>query len=552
MISDEAYRDFQEAIGDENVSREPAVLDGYAWQPNLNDDPMNFITRPEAVVLPGSTEDVQLIVRLCNKHGLKFKAFSTGWGCVSGPTSEGVVQIDLRRMDRILEIDEKNMYAVVEPYVSGAQLQAEAMKVGLNTHIIGAGPNCSPLASATSGWGVGHDGAYMSYSPRNVLGVEWVLPTGEVLKLGTPGSNMGWFCGDGPGPSLRGIMRGFVGAFSGMGVFTKVALKLFNWPGPSFVKTKGMMLDAQSEVPDNFKIFFCYFPDSKRFADACYQIGEAELGYNSLRLSTAGMVDVVAPHLFEKIAETKNLKRIISETMKYPYIMILAGSSSHDIEYQVKALKKIMDDTDGFCMDITKMKPAGGMIFMAFIRATLPAMVFRRGGAFATALSRNEALDSQVEWAEAVSDLKQSYIEKGSILDDLGDNPYFVTYEDNMWCHCEVIYQYDPRGENNKEKLGPIVADCVVAAIERRMEPGFGMFPAFRGILSPLSSNFNKWQKKTSQVFDPDQVADKGFFTDEFDYDIDTLEPESRSKLEKLRSSLKWTDSGPPGEKERP
>ncbi|MBN1288772.1 MAG: FAD-binding oxidoreductase, partial [Actinobacteria bacterium] len=268
MITDEAYLELQETLGPENVSKEPAVLDGYSWQPTLNDDPINFITRPEAVVLPSSTEEVQAVVKICNRHRLKFKALSTGWGSHAGASTEGVVQIDLRRMDRIIEIDEKNMYAVVEPYVCGGELQAEAMKVGLNTHIIGAGPNCSPLASATSGWGVGHDGAYMSYSPRNVLGVEWVLPDGEVLRLGTPGSELGWFCGDGPGPSLRGIMRGFVGAFSGLGVFTKVALKLFNWPGPPLIKTRGMLLDAQSETPDNISIMFCFFPDSKKFADA--------------------------------------------------------------------------------------------------------------------------------------------------------------------------------------------------------------------------------------------------------------------------------------------
>ena len=58
-------------------------------------------------------------------------------------------------MDRILEIDEKNMFAVVEPYVIGATLQAEAMKVGLNTHIIGAGASTSPLASACAYGGPG-------------------------------------------------------------------------------------------------------------------------------------------------------------------------------------------------------------------------------------------------------------------------------------------------------------------------------------------------------------------------------------------------------------
>ncbi len=171
-ISDEAYGDLEQAVGPENVSREPAVLDGYAWQPTVNDDPAKWVKRPVAVVLPGSVEEVQEVVRVCNRHGLKFKAFSTGWGVYSGPTYDNVVQVDLRRMDRIIEIDEKNMFAIIEPYVCGAQLQAEAMKRGLNTHIIGAGPACSPLASATSGWGVGWDGIYMSYGHRNLLGAE--------------------------------------------------------------------------------------------------------------------------------------------------------------------------------------------------------------------------------------------------------------------------------------------------------------------------------------------------------------------------------------------
>ncbi len=199
MIKDEAYNEFVAALGAENVSREPAVLDGYAWQPTNNDNPEgNWVIRPVAAVLPSSTEEVQEVVRVCNRHALKFRAFSTGWGAWAGPTMENVVIVDLRRMNRIVDIDARNMYAVIEPYVCGAQLQAEAMKVGLNTHIIGAGPNCSPLASATSGWGVGHDSIYMSYSARNVLGVEWVLPSGEVLRLGTLGSSSDWFNGDGP------------------------------------------------------------------------------------------------------------------------------------------------------------------------------------------------------------------------------------------------------------------------------------------------------------------------------------------------------------------
>ena len=240
LISAAVYRQLEDCVGPENVSCEPAVLDTYAWQPYANDDPSKWVTRPVAVALPASTEEVQAIIRVCNQHQLKFKAFSTGWGVWSGPSEDNIVQVDLRRMDNIVEIDEKNMYAVVEPYVCSAQLQAEAMKLGLNTHIHGSGPNCSPLASATSAFGVGNDGIYMSYSPRNLLAVEWVLPDGEILRLGSLGSDLGWFIGDGPGPSLRGILRGTAGALSGLGIITKCALKLYDWSGPPVIETSGI------------------------------------------------------------------------------------------------------------------------------------------------------------------------------------------------------------------------------------------------------------------------------------------------------------------------
>ena len=54
----------------------------------------------------------------------------------------------MRRMNAIVEIDEQNMYAVVEPYVIAAQLQAEALPLGLNINIPGVGCSSSIVASA--------------------------------------------------------------------------------------------------------------------------------------------------------------------------------------------------------------------------------------------------------------------------------------------------------------------------------------------------------------------------------------------------------------------
>jgi glycolate oxidase len=236
--SKEVYRELEDIVGPRNISDDPAVLVTYQFPMavtsiHLGPFYRTYSPRGAAVVLPGCTEEVQKIVKVCNKYKVKYKASSTFWGAMGYPNFEDTLQIDPRRMDRVLDIDTKNMYAIVEPYVIGVNLQAEAMRVGLNTHIIGAGGSCSPLASATSYAGPGPDTPFMATGTENMLGAEWVMPDGELLRTGTLGSGLGWFYGEGPGPGVRGIIRGGLGARGAMGVFTKCALKLYPWPGPT-------------------------------------------------------------------------------------------------------------------------------------------------------------------------------------------------------------------------------------------------------------------------------------------------------------------------------
>ncbi len=186
----EAYQALEDIVGADNITEEPAILDSYAFQRNseLIGRPSRFMFRPAAAILPGNTEEVQAIVKTCNRYHMKYKAYSTGWSSYSVPSTEGVLQIDMRRMDRILEIDEQNMFAVVEPYVTGAQLQAEAMKVGLNCHMIGAGCSCAPLASATSFLGNGPDsismgGGHGDGARFGVGHAYWRCPENGVLGL---------------------------------------------------------------------------------------------------------------------------------------------------------------------------------------------------------------------------------------------------------------------------------------------------------------------------------------------------------------------------------
>ena len=124
-----------------------------------------------------------------------------------------------------IEIDEKNGIAIVEPYVIHAQLHAEAIKRGWSCNIIGAGSSCSVVAAACAYSGIGAGTMWMGGNAENVLGMEWVTLSGEIVRNGSLGSGDGWFCGEGPGPSVRGIMRGTLGSRGGMGVYTKCAVR---------------------------------------------------------------------------------------------------------------------------------------------------------------------------------------------------------------------------------------------------------------------------------------------------------------------------------------
>ena len=545
MISDAAYKALEKAVGPENVSRESAVMDGYAWQPLWNEDPEMWVNRPIAVVLPGSTEEVQAVVRACNEHGLKFKALSTGWGALAGPRCEGVVQIDLRRMDRILEIDDKNMYMVVEPHACGGQIIAEIMRMGLHTHIISSGAASSPLASATSCAGCACDGIVMGWSSRNVLGVEWVLPNGELLKLGTLGSNNDWFCGDGPGPSLRGIMRGRLGAMGGNGVFTKCALKLYHWSGPPVPVPEGMLMDTRLPLPETAKVYLLFFPDRKSLADATHAITLEGIGYNAFKPGMGSLLIVTIPQLLSKTSwmKSKGIKRMLAD-LNFMFLEILMANTKEELEFQEMVVRKEVSDNGGFLLDLDHMGMSE-MIFWTFILGSVYPIFFRVAGMFITAYGQDEAHHAMVAASADGEEIKKKWIEKGGCIDDGADSGIHFLCEESLISHYEEPWEFDHRNRKHAESIWPMEMEFTTMQIERCMESGFPN-PHIRKFFSPLQGNYTVWQKKIAQAIDPSSAADTTLYTDEEEIDLSDIDPKLVEKLLSLYSRMAWKETGPP------
>jgi len=103
--------EWRAALGDEHVVTHRHQLRTYE-----SDGLLQYAVTPGAVVLPGSTEDVQHVVRSCHRAGIPWVARGAGSGLSGGatPVEEGVL-IALNRMRRVVEVDLDNQRVVVEP-----------------------------------------------------------------------------------------------------------------------------------------------------------------------------------------------------------------------------------------------------------------------------------------------------------------------------------------------------------------------------------------------------------------------------------------------------
>jgi glycolate oxidase len=207
-------------LGKDNVLSEPSELvvyecDGYTIEKD----------QPDAVVFPRSTEQVADVVRLCNEHGVPVVPRGAGTSLAGGclPIGGGVV-VMLTRMNRILQIDLRNRFAIVEAGVPNIQLSRA---------LAGSGYHFAPDPSSQGASTIGGNVATNAGGPHtlkygvtvnHVIGLEAVLGDGSIVRLG-PVANPA-------GLDLLGVLVGSEGTLA---IVTKVWVRLT--PNPQDYRT---------------------------------------------------------------------------------------------------------------------------------------------------------------------------------------------------------------------------------------------------------------------------------------------------------------------------
>lgn len=219
IVSAEAIAGLRAIVGREAVITNPEELtvyecDAYTLEKHL----------PAVVVLPNSAEEVAAVVKLCAQHNLPIIPRGAGTS-LSGSILPvpGAVMITLTRMNRVLSLDYRNRRALVEAGCVNAWV---TRAVAPNGFLYAPDPSSQPACTIGGNVAMNSGGPHtLKYgvTTNHVLGLELVLPSGEVVWLGTTPDGGE----DVDGYDLRGAVIGCEGMF---GIVTRVLVRLIRAP----------------------------------------------------------------------------------------------------------------------------------------------------------------------------------------------------------------------------------------------------------------------------------------------------------------------------------
>jgi glycolate oxidase len=394
---------------------------------------------------------------------------------------------------------------VVEPYVTGAQLQAELMKRGFYCNLTGAGAQCSALTLAAHE-NIGHLGQAASCGERNQLALEWVTPEGELVRFGSLASIGEWFCGDGPGPSLRGIIRGPVTPLGGLGIFTKSATKIYHWPGPATFPIEGVSPDyAPAKIPDNFMIRYISFPSVEARAQAIRKVGESEIAFELMGFAPSMVSANIATNNPEDL---KYLKQINEEVMGPGFQIIIAGNSENDFNYKKKALELIVKENKGKSLDLMEDPRIGGGQMWRCIRITGSIReTMRASGVFGGVVGGTDTAELMWKYIQNTLQFKADMAQKGLVLND-GGGAFVQTFENGHFGHAELLLRYAVSPES-AQAVGQFMEKTTMVALNMRFAVPHQVFGNMaNNLFGPQASNYHHWLRKIKQTFDPNEAAD--------------------------------------------
>lgn len=269
MLKPAVLKELEQIVGHANLFTDAEELVVYSY------DATRLESLPWAVARPASAQEVSAILLLANRERFPVVPRGAGTGMSGGsvPASGGLV-LSFERMNRILEIDGRNRMAVAEPGVITGDLQREVEAKGLFYPPDPASQQFCTLGGNVAECAGGLRAVKYGVTRDYILGLEVVLPTGEIIMTGARTLK-----------SVAGydLTRLIVGSEGTLGVVTKIIVKLL-------------------PLPENIRTLSAFFPDVMSAAKAVSLIMAGSIVPRALELIDGNAIHAVENYLRQDIS----------------------------------------------------------------------------------------------------------------------------------------------------------------------------------------------------------------------------------------------------------
>ncbi len=520
----EVYRALKNVVGEQWIHESRSVVETYS---KLSIEGASFVKKhekdphvlPACVVLPASTDDVQAIVKICNRYSVPFVPFTNGQVFCNPTTQDPTLIIHFSRMNRIIKVDTQNMSATLEPYVDYAQLQAEAMKRGLWNGGTPLATTVCKMASQFAFAGLWQTDLKYGLLNRNIISVKMVLPDGEILLTGSRCiPKAGDFWEYGPGPDLMGLQRSGLGT---NGIVTEITVKLHAWVGdealpevpggrPSLKHVHDAKYDSPPEPLKNHKLLWIEFEDLDTQLKAMREIAHSGV---AIGLNATGVYSAFYCSQTQEMTVQRCKEHFFPDWNCY---VILANTTSdQQIPYEEKVVRQIIDEVGGIFLS-EDYKPEVLEALQPWnydcIRHVHGYRMNRKfyANAWLPVGPLEEAKTVSREWKKALDMFGEIDITDRGGADD---TPFVYALQRGHFCLFETDNYPDPvlPDEIKKAQGYGVYGAAVVTKYDLgpqlmafvNVEPFTTMFPE-------AGPNAHLFMRKLRKVFDPNSVAVPG------------------------------------------
>ena len=547
-ISEDACRALESIVGPEYISTDPVIREAYTGR-GMDRAIFWFhgvCRTPAAVIMPETVEQVVRIVKTCNRYEVPYTPMTTFGLAITSPSfRDDIVLIDLKRMNNMW-LDEKNMYVILEPGVTFAQMHGETLKRGLIGCMPGGGGGTSVLVNTFVN-GMGPFNYRITYSSqRRWNGIEWVSPEGEVYRMGTPvAGDDSWYWQDGAGPNVSGLLHGISSWQGGMGIVTKISTKLYPFQSRK-LEPEGIGYNSCVRMPeDRVRWYNIAFSSEASLEQVCSEIGRARIGLIVNRVPAywrdigKSRGDLAYSNEFWNLWNQREEGKLGERRVLR--LCLVGRASTEQLEYEERVLTDIVNENGGTFLSARQVDEA------SFFAMNSPGM-WVATGFFGEGEGGMESLKCTRAARQAYIRKLKEYKYNTDFLDQKGETPWYMAFNLGRLYYTELHCwpdggEMDPRDarfvpELLSRTLHWRINECEKISTETGIQSFFpGMVQPVKPV-SPAFQNYHVWLDRFKQEFDPRGLSAPGqpFIIDRM---IHELFPETIGDdlLEKVRDA---------------